>query len=352
MAGADHNPYRSQPDHAFWSRAVARPAAGDVDPVVNPRFVLGRQDRIVTAGSCFAQHMSRALQAQGYRYLVTEPGAQDRNFGVYPARFGNIYTARQLLQLFQRAFGLFAPTEDAWRLNERFVDPFRPQVEPGGFDSLEALLADRERHLAAVRTMFEQADVLVFTLGLTEGWVSHEDGAVFPLAPGVAGDAARPDLIQPHHFTVQEIVDDLNAVLKLARILTPDLRVLLTVSPVALVATISDRHVLAATTYSKSVLRVAAETVVQQNEGADYFPSYEIISGPQSRGRYFAEDLRNVLPEGVAQVMKIFGRHYLSEAAEEPPPQTRTAQTPTTAVSDEDAALQGVICDEEAIDRP
>ena len=352
MAGADHNPYRSQPDHAFWSRAVARPAAEEVDPVVGPRFVLGRQDRIVTAGSCFAQHMSRALQAQGYRYLVTEPGAEDRNFGVYPARFGNIYTARQLLQLFQRAFGLFAPTEDAWRLDERFVDPFRPQVEPGGFDSLEAMLADRERHLAAVRAMFEQADVLVFTLGLTEGWVSREDGAVFPLAPGVAGDAARPDLIQPHHFTVQEIVDDLNAVLTLARILTPGLRVLLTVSPVALVATISDRHVLAATTYSKSVLRVAAETVVQQNEGVDYFPSYEIITGPQSRGRYFAEDLRNVLPEGVAQVMKVFGRHYLGETAEASSSRTPAPRTPTAAASDEYAALQGVICDEEAIDRP
>ena len=352
MAGADHNPYRSQSDHAFWSRAVARPAAEDVDPVVSPRFVLGRHDRIVTAGSCFAQHMSRALQAQGYRYLVTEPGAEERNFGVYPARFGNIYTARQLLQLFQRAFGLFAPTEDAWRLDERFVDPFRPQIEPGGFDTPEAMLADRERHLAAVRAMFEQADVLVFTLGLTEGWVSREDGAVFPLAPGVAGDAARPDLIQPHHFTVQEIVDDLNAVLTLARILTPGLRVLLTVSPVALVATISDRHVLAATTYSKSVLRVAAETVVQQNEGVDYFPSYEIITGPQSRGRYFAEDLRNVLPEGVAQVMKVFGRHYLGETAEASPPRTPAPRTPTTAASDEYAALQGVICDEEAIDRP
>lgn len=349
MAGADHNPYRSQPDQAFWSRSVARPAAEDVDPVVSPRFVLGRQDRIVTAGSCFAQHISRALWAQGYRYLVTEPGAEDRNFGVYPARFGNIYTARQLLQLFQRAFGLFAPTEDAWRLGERFVDPFRPQVEPGGFDSREAMLADRERHLAAARAMFEQADVLVFTLGLTEGWVSRADGAVFPLASGVAGDAARPDLIQPHHFTVQEIVDDLNAVLKLARILTPGLRVLLTVSPVALVATISDRHVLAATTYSKSVLRVAAETVVQQNEGIDYFPSYEIITGPQSRGRYFAEDLRSVLPEGVAQVMKVFGRHYLGQTADAPPP--RAPQTPTTAASDEYAALQSVICDEEAIDR-
>lgn len=350
MASADHNPYRSQPDHAFWSRAVARPAAEDVDPVVNPRFVLGREDRIVTAGSCFAQHMSRALQAQGYRYLVTEPGPEDRNYGVYPARFGNIYTARQLLQLFQRAFGLFAPAEPAWRLGERFVDPFRPQIEPDGFASVETMLADREQHLAAVRTMFEQADVLVFTLGLTEGWVSQEDGAVFPLAPGVAGDAAGPDLIQPRHFTVQEIVDDLNAVLKLARILNPDLRVLLTVSPVALVATISDRHVLAATTYSKSVLRVAAETVVRANQGVDYFPSYEIITGPQSRGRYFADDLRNVLPEGVSQVMKVFGRHYLAQTADAP--RAPTPRTPTTAASDEYAALQGVICDEEAIDRP
>ncbi|MFE9082448.1 GSCFA domain-containing protein [Brevundimonas sp. NPDC003935] len=352
MANGGDNPYRAQPDHAFWSRAVGHVAAEDVDPVVAPRFALGRDDQIVTAGSCFAQHISRSLQSQGYRYLVTEPGPTDRNYGVYPARFGNIYTARQLLQLFQRAFGLFAPAEPAWRLGERFVDPFRPQIEPEGFDSDEAMLADREQHLAAVRTMFEQADVLVFTLGLTEGWVSQEDGAVFPLAPGVAGDAARPGLIQPHHFTVQEIVDDLNALLKLARILTPDLRVLFTVSPVALMATISDRHVLAATTYSKSVLRVAAETVARQNEGVDYFPSYEIITGPQSRGRYFAEDLRNVLPEGVAQVMKVFGRHYLGETAETLSQRRPAPRASMTAVSDEDVTLQGVICDEEAIDRP
>jgi hypothetical protein len=352
MASADStNPYRAQPDHAFWSRSVARVAAEDVDPVVNPRFGLGRADRIVTAGSCFAQHISRALQADGYHYLVTEAGPADRNYGVYPARFGNIYTARQLLQLFQRAFGLFAPAEPAWRLGERFVDPFRPQVEPDGFESLEAMLADRDRHLDAVRSMFEQADVLVFTLGLTEGWASQEDGAVFPLAPGVAGDAPRPDLIQPHHFMVQEIIDDLNAVLKLARILTPGLRLLLTVSPVALVATISDRHVLTATTYSKSVLRVAVETVVHQNEDVDYFPSYEIITGPQSRGRYFAEDLRSVLPEGVAQVMKIFGRHYLHEAAAPTSPKLAASRVPTAAAMDEYAGLQGVVCDEEAIDR-
>lgn len=352
MGSGDTNPYRAQPDHAFWSRAVARIAAEDVDPVVNPRFAISRQDQIATAGSCFAQHISRSLQAQGYRYLVTEQGPEAQNFGVYPARFGNIYTARQLLQLFQRAFGLFAPSEPAWRLGDRFVDPFRPQVEANGFDSAEAMLADRDRHLAAVRSMFEQTDVLVFTLGLTEGWESQEDGAVFPLAPGVAGEAAQPNLIQPRHFTVQEIIDDLNAVIKLARILTPSLRVLFTVSPVPLVATISDRHVLTATTYSKSVLRVAVETVVHENADADYFPSYEIITGPQSRGCYFADDLRSVLPEGVAQVMKVFGRRYLHESVATPSPRSRASHAPTAAATGEHDALEAVVCDEEAIDRP
>jgi hypothetical protein len=108
--------------------------------------------------------------------------------------------------------------------------------------------------------------------------------------------------------------------------------------------------VLTATTYSKSVLRVAVETVVHQNEDVDYFPSYEIITGPQSRGRYFAEDLRSVLPDGVAQVMKIFGRHYLHEVAAPTSLKPSASRVPTAAAMDEYAALQRVVCDEEAID--
>lgn len=346
------NPYRAQPDHAFWSRVMSGVAAEEVDPVSSARFVIGPNDRIITAGSCFAQHISRALEGRGYRYLITEPGPEALNYGVYPARFGNIYTARQLLQLFQRAFGLFESTEPAWRTGEGFVDPFRPQVHPGGFETEEGMLDDRQRHLSAVRAMFEQADVFVFTLGLTESWVADYDGAVFPLASGVAGSSPNPEAIKPMHFTAPQIVDDLNAVLKLARVLNPTLKTILTVSPVALMATISDRHVLSATTYSKSVLRVAAEIVTQENADVDYFPSYEIITGPHSCGRYFAEDRRTVLPEGVAHVMKVFGRHYLSQAADAPPPRELTPRTPTTAASDEYVALQGVICDEEAIDRP
>jgi hypothetical protein len=67
------------------------------------------------------------------------------------------------------AYGRFEPKLDLWiGANGRYVDPFRPQIEPNGFDTPKALREDRARHLAEVRRMFEELDIFVFTFGLTE----------------------------------------------------------------------------------------------------------------------------------------------------------------------------------------
>lgn len=169
------NPYRDRPPHCFWRQGVAEPPGGAVDPVVALPFRTAPGDRVATMGSCFAQHLAQNLTGLGIPPLVTERftaggGVRDENYGVFPARFGNIYTTGQLLQLFERAYGLRRPRLRSWALPEGgFVDPFRPRIQAGGFPSLEALEADRTRHLAAVRAMFEGCDVLVFTLGLTKG---------------------------------------------------------------------------------------------------------------------------------------------------------------------------------------
>ena len=345
------NPYSGLPDHAFWSRAVAGRAPDQVRPAARPGFAIASTDRVATAGSCFAQHISRALTAKGYGYLVTEPGPEDEGYGVFPARFGNIYCARQLLQLFQRAYGLFEPEEGAWRTPDgREVDPFRPRVRPGGFADGAAMLADREIHLAAVRRMFETADVLVFTLGLTEAWVSERDGAVFPLAPGVAGGPTDASHIRPHNFTVDETVADLTAVIDMARAIRPDLRVLLTVSPVPLKATFEDRHVLVSTGYSKAVLRVAAGMVSDALSGVDYFPSYEIVTGIQAGPGIWAGDLRSVTPDGVSRVMAELARAYLDAAPDAPQATPIRTAAPAADQRAEQAAMAKVICDEDAIE--
>lgn len=345
-----NSPYADAPDTAFWSRAVAGWRPGELDPAGPAPFAIGRDDPVATTGSCFAQHIAGALAERGYRYLVTEPGPSDRGYGVFPARFGNIYTVRQLLQTFDRAYGLFRPRETAWtRADGALVDPFRPRVEPAGFASLEALAADRRTHLGAVRRMFEDCDVFVFTLGLTEAWRAKADGAVFPLAPGVAGGAFDPALHEFHNFEPDEMTADLRAFLAKLRTVNPRVRTILTVSPVPLIATAADRHVLLSNTWSKAALRVTAEAVARAEPNVAYFPAYEIVTGPQTAGRFFAEDLRSVTAEGVARVMDVFAGSFLREQAS-----SADIAAPNAPLSDQARAAYAkaadVVCDEEAID--
>jgi hypothetical protein len=349
------NPYADAPNIAFWSRAVAGRGPFGVDPAGEPPFAIGPRDAVATAGSCFAQHIAGALAARGYRYLVTETGPEngsDASYGVFPARFGNIYTVRQLLQTFDRAYGLYRPQETAWRRADgAWVDPFRPRVEAAGFATLEALEADRRGHLAAVRRMFEDCDVFIFTLGLTEAWRAKADGAVFPLAPGVAGGDFDPALHEFHNFEPEEMTADLRAFLGKLRTVNPRARVILTVSPVPLIATAADRHVLLSNTYSKAALRVTAEAVARREPDVAYFPSYEIITGPQTAGRFFAEDLRSVTAEGVAHVMDIFAGSFLREHTSIERGDRPAAPVP---LSDHARAAYAraadVVCDEEAIE--
>lgn len=355
-------PYRSQPRHAFWRDAVARPAPAEVDPVVDWPFRIDRDTRVATAGSCFAQHIARRLAAGGYNYMVTEPAhplltpeqAIQFNYGAFSARYGNIYTSRQLLHLVQRAFGEFEPRDTAWQ-DERggWIDPFRPNIQPGGFGCREELLCDRAAHLAAVRRLLAELDVFVFTLGLTECWLHADDGAAYPLCPGVAGGQFDATLHRFHNLEVHDVVADMKAFVARLRNINPRSRVILTVSPVPLVATATPRHALTATTYSKSVLRVAAETLSRQLDGVAYFPSYEIITSTASRGRYFAADCRDVTEEGVDHVMRLFFRHATSGVSAQP---IQHAPDASAAASGNDflASAQRVvdtICEENLIDQ-
>jgi hypothetical protein len=345
------NPYQGLPDSAFWRRSVSRIPAEALDPVTVAPFTIAHSDRVATAGSCFAQHISRTLLREGFNYLVTEKGPQtvgaaNQNYGVFPARFGNLYTVRQLLQLFQRAYGILDPVDRVWRRSDgKFVDPFRPQIQDLGFDTPEELEEDREAHLASVQTMFEDCDVFIFTLGLTEGWVSQADGAVFPLAPGVVASGDGEYAFK--NFSIAEMTADLPEFIRNLRAVNPEVRIIFTVSPVPLIATYEPRHVLVSTIYSKSALRVVAEQASQSSENVVYFPSYEIITGPQARSRFYADDLREVTREGVAHVMSIFKRHYLDGSGAQAPRHRATADV--RSAEEREAEMQ-VICDEEALD--
>jgi GSCFA family len=353
------HPYKSLPDNAFWKRAVAAPATGEVDPVGVFDLRIDQRTKVATAGSCFAQHIARYLSNSGYNYFVAEQGhpivpasiRAKNNYGLFSARYGNIYTARQLLQLFKRAFGQFTPAECVWKEADGvFLDPFRPTTQPGGFVSAEEMEFDRRQHLACVRTMFETLDVFVFTLGLTECWRSKQDGAVFPLCPGVEGGEFDADRYEFYNQPVEDVIEDLTQFRDALAAVNPNAQIVFTVSPVPLVATAEPgAHVLSATTYSKSVLRVAADAMRRRFDNVHYFPSYEIITGAFNRGAYYASDLRNVVETGVAHVMRLFMAHATDQA-------DGTVVAAPRVANDDDhleaaSRIVEVECDEVALDK-
>lgn len=354
-------PYTSLPDKAFWRRTVVAPKPTEVDPVGVFDLDIRPNTKVATAGSCFAQHIARYLKQSGYNYFIAEPGhsivpgaiRKTNNYGLFSCRYGNIYTARQLWQLFRRAYGEFTPQEDVWHEGPGvFLDPFRPTTQPGGFSSEKEMRLDRAQHLAAVRHMFETMDVFVFTLGLTECWRARSDGAVFPLCPGVQGGEFDADRYEFYNQPVEEVIADLTLFRRALARVNPDAQIIFTVSPVPLVATAEpSENVLSATTYSKSVLRVAAEALKRRFDNVHYFPSYEIITGAFNRGAYYASDLRNVLEDGVAHVMGLFMKYATAQdGAIEPAGQVESAEAADDFVSMSEKLVE-VECDEIALAR-
>lgn len=311
------NPYSNLPPHHFWRTGVAERYALALEDVYRKKFSITSTDRIATCGSCFAQHVGRRLRRSGYSLLDVEPAPEglpktvhtERGYGIFSGRYGNIYTSRQLLQLFDEAFSE-RPIDEVWESKGRFFDPFRPNIDPDGHASREDVLEARRMHLAAVRRMFESTDVLIFTMGLTECWINSRTGVVYPTCPGVTVGQYDAAIHTFHNLGFDEIMSDMRSVLGKMKSINPGFRLLLTVSPVPLTATAANRHVLVATTYSKSVLRAVAGALADRHAEIDYFPSYEIVTSPASRGLFYGSNLRSVHNEGVDHVMSHFFREH------------------------------------------
>jgi len=86
---------------------------------------------------------------------------------------------------------------------------------------------------------------------------------------------------------------------------------ILTVSPVPLVATATNQHVLLASVAAKSILRSVVEELYLQYDHFEYFPSYEIASYFANRGTFIEADLRTVSAAGVTLVMRAFQESFV-----------------------------------------
>jgi len=308
------NPYENLEARAFWKLGVAEPTSGEVEQLWFPKFKIGKSDAIATAGSCFAQNIGRALKSRGMNWLVTEkaPGTLPKSlqsahgYGLFSFRTGNIYSPVLLEQWVRWAFDRATMEQEVWEADGRYFDPFRPSANPNGFETADDVLASRDQTAEAVKRAILDCDVFLFTPGLTETWVNTKSKSIYPACPGTVQGDFDQETHRCVNFGFQAGKAALSLAFSLMQKYNPTIKLLLTVSPVPITATVSRHHAITASTYTKSVLRAIVGEFANENADVDYFPSFDLVSTAALEQSYFNENKRTISQDGIDLVMRHF----------------------------------------------
>ncbi len=296
--------------------AVERMKTGTIKPLVNANHALKSTDTIFTIGSCFARNVERALNEVGFN--VTSLGSEEELAAVKgKSDYMNRYNTYSILHELQNAAGMIDLPDDiafSRTSNGRYVDFYsHPILEP---TSLEFVKAARQWLTSYFARAFT-ADVVTVTLGLIECWYDHKAGRYINFAPIFGSSDQKTQLITESDrfsfrvLSYEENMENLEAVYNLLVQKNPNVKIIVTVSPVRMSATFTKRDVAVANTLSKATLRTVAEAWQQRHpERIDYFPSFEMATLSDPR-KVWGPDGMHVYSVFVNEIMAHFKEVYV-----------------------------------------
>ena len=302
------------PDQGDGTLAFQRLRKQLFTPIITPGFKLKREDKLFAIGSCFARGIEAALVGKKMEVL-----SRAKEFDSFRTRnnetnlgFTNKYNTFSIYNELRWALDPAAefPRESLVDIgNGIFYDPHtNPTLEVVG---LEETLR-RRSIINLVTRRIVQCRVVIITLGLVEVWRDKIANIFVNTTPIPEALRSHPDR---YEFHITNFAQNLSNLERIHRLLSqfghPDVQVVVTVSPVPLMATFSTEDVVLANTYSKSLLRTVAQEWAAAHENVHYFPSYEIVQN-SDRLVTWEDDLRHVKGEVASHIMNLFLSNYLS----------------------------------------
>jgi tetratricopeptide (TPR) repeat protein len=273
---------RARNAQARWPR-TAEAQADRLMPLAQPRFTpsfrISKDEPIFTVGSCFARNIEKQLIVEGYNVAAAkfEPPA-DLGFNADPDALLNRYVAHSISNELRWALGHGKPFRDRYYVNcgkAGWFDPhLHPAIRPAPLEVVQARREAVQRYMA----MAAQARVFIMTLGMAEAWYDTQTGLYLNGVLPSQGRERDPGRFEFHVLDYNQIVEQLEFIRNVLKFRgREDVRMLVTVSPVAMNTTFTGGEVLTANTYSKAVQRAAVEAFVAAHPDVDYFPSFESV---------------------------------------------------------------------------
>jgi hypothetical protein len=242
-------------------------------------FQLVPGEAIFTIGSCFARNIENILDSYGFDLPTRAVFNLDDEFRLLGRNVLNNFGTPSILNELSWALDPATPFSEEENFFELFPGKWvdvhlNHTVTPA---PLEVVRKRRDAITAIYREAIH-CRVMIVTLGLVEVWFDRKSGRYVNSVPRRMMIRREPDRFQLHVLDYEAAARFLFGALEIVqRFCRSDVRVLLTVSPVPLSATYRDTDVMIANTYSKAVLRAAAEEAVARYDFVEYYPSYESI---------------------------------------------------------------------------
>ncbi|WP_317322547.1 GSCFA domain-containing protein [Leyella lascolaii] len=195
---------------------------------------------------------------------------------------------------------LFVGSCFADSMGRRFADDrFRAVVNPFGvMYNPASVLHTVERYEG------EPPEVAVLTLGTNHVYILKETGEI------VDNCRKRPQrLFREELLTVDVCLDYLSRAVETLLSRNPDVRVVVTVSPIRYA-----KYGFHGSALSKAVLLLAADRLAAAYpDVVEYFPAYEIVNDELRDYRFYAEDMLHPSQQAVAYIWERFAEAFFSE---------------------------------------
>lgn len=198
---------------------------------------------------------------------------------------------------------LFVGSCFADSIGRRFIaDKFRVEVNPFGvmYNPVSILHT-------VVRTSFVPR-VAVFTLGTNRVYVLKETGEVVDNC-----QRRPPNLFCERQLAVEECAESLSESVKILRRRNPNVRIIVTVSPIRYA-----KYGYHGSQLSKATLLLAADRLVQiYPETVTYFPAYELINDELRDYRFYREDMLHPTDQAVEYIWQRFAEMFFSSTTKQ-----------------------------------
>ena len=204
---------------------------------------------------------------------------------------------------------LFVGSCFADKIGARFTDEkFRTIVNPFGVMYNPASILHTIQRLSAQPDL-KSVKTAFLTLGTNHVYILNETGEI------VDNCQKRPQsLFTEKELTVDECADYLQQAIDLLHAANPDMRIVLTVSPIRY-----RKYGYHGSQLSKATLLLAVNKVCSSPfggvGGGFYFPAYEIINDELRDYRFYADDMLHPSSQAVEYIWQRFSEVYLSPEA-------------------------------------